>query len=142
MVFPIGGKTLLELRIDIDKIHSNSPVLNRISGDFYQTYLAGSNGNSSQSNVYLGSWIVDMSLVISSSAPSSFEMYGNIRFWKGDHPKTTIKLIVYRMSNNSTEQAELYFCGYLRKYNEIRLHKKICIFSRNRIRDRHDKICN
>jgi hypothetical protein len=123
MVFPIGGKSLLELRIDVDKIHDNCPVMNRISGDFYQTYPAGGNSkvsirDTSYSNVYLGSWIVDEP-VISSSLPLSVEIYGNVRFWKGNHPKTTIKLIVYCISNNSTEQADVVFTtisGTITKY--------------------------
>ena len=124
MLFPIGGKTSLELRIDIDKICDNSPVLNKISGSFYQNFSSTNIdkdliSNSLSQNIYLESWIVDNPIIKSLSA-SYFEIIGTVRYWKKNKaPKSDIKIIVYRFSQNTIEQAEVTFTdtvGNITKY--------------------------
>ena len=107
MLFPIGGKTLLELRIDIDKICNNCPVLNKISGNFYQILSTNSTNQDSSKNIHLESWIAD-SPTITSSSSSCMEINGIIHYWeKSNYPLTNLKIIVYRIAPNTIEQAEV-----------------------------------
>ena len=99
MVFPVGGNYFLDLRIDIDNRYHNSPVMRRISGDYYRI------DSSSSDLVYIESWIVDNPIVTSFS--SHTQINGNMRFWKGNHPLTKINVIVYPESQNNPGYSEV-----------------------------------
>lgn len=84
-----AGLRVLDLRVDIDVRYANSPVMNRISGDFYAQYrfnLPGRGGFSWR--VYRESWIIDAPTVNWSFC--EVEITGTARFWHGTHPPTTV----------------------------------------------------
>src|SRR5262245_34191022 len=59
MTAPAPGRHLLDLRVDIDPRYDNSPVMNRVSGDFYQLNRFNVPGRARKSwRVYHESWIV------------------------------------------------------------------------------------
>ncbi len=89
MTGPAPGRMLLDLRVDIDIRYNNSPVMNRISGDFYemQQFNLPIRGNFSW-RVYRESWIVDAPTVKWSRC--EVEISGTVRFWLGTHPPTTV----------------------------------------------------
>lgn len=88
---PTVANRLLDLRLDIDPRYANSPVMNRISGDFYLVYRsAPAPGRPSiWWRVYQESWIVDAPIVNWSQC--QVEITGTVRFWKGVHPATSIR---------------------------------------------------
>jgi hypothetical protein len=97
-----GGQTggtfsgnVLDLRLDIDRRYSaSSPVMNRVSADAYmrQPVVRGLTGRIFWVSTYLESWIVDAPTV--SWSRCSVEITGAIRYWKGTHPATTIRIVV------------------------------------------------
>src|ERR671919_674686 len=56
---PVAGGELLDLRVDVDPRYANSPVLDRVSGDFYTVYSIRILGRIIRWRVYRESWIVD-----------------------------------------------------------------------------------
>ena len=56
---PSSGKYHLDLRVDIDPRHANSPVLDRVSGDLFQAYAFEIWGRKYSWKVYRESWVVD-----------------------------------------------------------------------------------
>lgn len=84
----MAGKYALDLRVDIDMNHANSPVINQVSGDIYQVYHFW--GFSWR--VYQQSWIVDNPTVRWSRC--SVGITGRVRYWKGHHTKTDIEIII------------------------------------------------
>lgn len=98
MVFPVGGNYFMELRIDIDNRYHNSPIMKKISGDYYRI-------ESSSNLVYVESWIVDNHNVRSFS--THIQINGTMRFWKGNHPPTNINIKVYSDSQNNTGYSEI-----------------------------------
>jgi hypothetical protein len=55
MTSPDAGKHALDLRVDIDMRHANSPVMNRVSGDIYQVYSFTWGGHTYKWRVYSAS---------------------------------------------------------------------------------------
>ncbi|UGT45346.1 hypothetical protein LTV02_19010 [Nocardia yamanashiensis] len=88
-----GGaqQSVLELRIDVDVRYSlDSPVLNRVSGDFFQQ-PADAAGTSN----YLESWIVDAPVV--SWADERVTITGAVRYWhRSSNPATQVRITVPR----------------------------------------------
>ena len=89
MTSPNAGKYALELRVDIDILHANSPVLNRVSGDIYQVYNFNWGRFKYKWRVYRESWIVDNPSV--SWSRCSVGITGSVRYWKGFHLATGVK---------------------------------------------------
>lgn len=88
---PTAGTHHLDLRVDIDPRHANSPVMNRLSGDFYQVFRIVLPGRRPLTwRVYRESWIVDDPQVTWYRCRA--EIIGQVRFWKGVHPATTIQV--------------------------------------------------
>lgn len=82
---------VLHLRVDIDRRSQNSPVMNRVSGDFYQRFVFKYPGSIPLAwSVYRGSWIVDNPTVQWSRC--SVRITGTVRFWQGSHKTTTIRI--------------------------------------------------
>jgi hypothetical protein len=98
-----AGPNFLELRIDIDPRFANSPIMNRISGDFYQMKL----DSSTRWRTYRESWIVDLPKV--TWLESKVEVTGTVRFWKGSHPATDIQVIIPWRSLEAPGPAEVIF---------------------------------
>src|SRR5918996_1055724 len=89
---PVAGGELLDLRVDVDPRYANSPVLDRVSGDFYTVYTIRILGRIIRWRVYRESWIVDSPRVTWSRC--SVEITGSVRFWKGVHPATTVRIVI------------------------------------------------
>ncbi|HTX61913.1 MAG TPA: hypothetical protein VMC48_06345 [Methanobacterium sp.] len=89
------GNVELDLRVDITPRYKNSPVLNKISGDFYhiKSYCTpGVPKKCLQSTVYIESWIVNNPKVVKSKY--SVTITGEVKYFKGKHPKTLIKIVI------------------------------------------------
>ncbi len=83
----------LDLRIDVDPGYANSPVMNRISGDFYQLFRISLPGIPLiEWKTYTESWIVDAPKVVWSRC--QVEITGIVRFWKGTHPETSVRVVI------------------------------------------------
>lgn len=91
MSLPQPGRFVLDLRIDVDAAIDNAPVMNRVSGDFYQVFQTTLPGQPARvSKTYLESWIVDDPQVTSSGDHVDIE--GGVRFWTSSHPATTVAI--------------------------------------------------
>lgn len=91
MTAPNPGRMVLELRVDIDPRYANSPVMDRISGDLFQVHRIQLPGRPAITwRVYLESWIVDQPTVNWSRC--FVDVSGTVRFWKGTHPATSIRV--------------------------------------------------
>jgi hypothetical protein len=92
MTSPNAGKYVLDLRVDIDPRHANSPVMNRVSADMYQVYKYSWGSFNYYWRVYKESWIIDNPTVKWSNC--SVAISGKVRFWKGYHIYTTAKITI------------------------------------------------
>jgi hypothetical protein len=91
MTGPVAGRSVLDLRVDIDPRHPNSPVMDRVSGDFYNVYYWNWPGRPPFTwRMYRESWIVDAPVVTWSRC--WVEISGTVRYWKGLHKLTTIHI--------------------------------------------------
>jgi hypothetical protein len=91
MSLPQPGRFLLEMRVDVDEAVTNSPVMNRVSGDFYQAFQTTLPGQPPRiAKTYIESWIVDLPQVTWSSDHVDIE--GSVRFWTGTHAATTVAI--------------------------------------------------
>jgi hypothetical protein len=83
----------LELRVDVDpRYSSDSPVMNRVSGDFWVTRLVREGRFWRISRTYVESWIVDTPSV--SWQRCQVVVTGAVRFWQGTHPATTVTITI------------------------------------------------
>jgi hypothetical protein len=95
MTQPQPGRFSLDLRVDIDSAVSNSPVMNRVSGDFYQVFQTTAAGQPPRvAKTYIGSWIIDTPQVTGSG--DHVDISGSVRFWTGTHPATTLTIAITR----------------------------------------------
>jgi hypothetical protein len=93
MSAPLGGLDLLDLRIDIDQRYANSPVMNRVSGDFYQLNKITVPGSPPiVSRVYRESWIVNNPETTRTTGQVTIA--GTVVFRKGIHPPTTLRVVI------------------------------------------------
>ncbi len=92
MTAPAAGQSSLDLRVDIDPRHANSPVMNRVSGDFYNVFRRGTGRKPFIWKVYQESWVVDEPNVQWSRC--RVEITGKVRYYKGTHPKTLIRIVI------------------------------------------------
>jgi len=90
MTEPKAGRFELDLRVDIDPRYANSPVMDKVSGDFYQVYEFNFWGRRYRWRVYTESWIVDTPEVKWSRC--NVVITGKVRYWKGTHPATALKI--------------------------------------------------
>lgn len=89
------GKSAMDLRIDVDQRHANSPVMNRVSADMMQVRWKLSGGFPrilKPFRSYKESWIIDEPAVKWSTC--SCKITGRVRYWKGSHPKTDAEIVV------------------------------------------------
>ncbi|MGO4146701.1 hypothetical protein AB4Y77_16605 [Paenarthrobacter sp. YAF11_1] len=88
---PIGSA--LDLRLDIDaRGNAESPVMNKVSGDFYSTRFVKVAGVNQLVKTYVESWIVDIPAI--TFTDTDVHVLGTVRFWKGTHPATTVDIVV------------------------------------------------
>ncbi|MCD2441862.1 hypothetical protein LQ757_06175 [Agromyces sp. SYSU K20354] len=74
--------------MDIDpRFSKDSPVMNRVSGDFYSTRAVKDGFYWRTVRTYVGSWIIDRPTV--QWAGCAVAISGQLRFWQGIHPVTT-----------------------------------------------------
>ncbi len=92
MTAPNAGKYALDLRVDIDPRYANSPVMNRVSGDFYEVFQFSWSGKTFKWRVYRESWIVDNPTVTWSRC--SVSITGSVRYWKGIHIITNVEIVI------------------------------------------------
>jgi hypothetical protein len=86
---PTPGGSVLDLRVDIDPRSANSPIMQRISGDFYNVYRRHWPPFPPLPwRMYRESWIVDAPAVAWSRC--YVRITGTVRYWKGAHPPTTV----------------------------------------------------
>jgi hypothetical protein len=95
--------TRLELRLDVDSRYSpDSPVLNKVSGDhFTRTFRPFPPGPGAE--VYSHSWIVDSPTV--TWAGCSATITGDVRFYSGTRPATTVAIVVDWRAGTTTATA-------------------------------------
>lgn len=111
-------KKFLDLRIDIDRRYSNSDVLKKISGDFFSSFqfvFRSSFGKlkSKTWKQYLESWIVDSPKVTRSY--TNTKITGDVRFWKGNHPKTKVTITIPTAKFSKKLSANVVFEANRRK---------------------------
>ncbi|QSZ54930.1 hypothetical protein RI444_05110 [Paenarthrobacter sp. AT5] len=104
---PVGSA--VELRLDVDPRQGvESPVLNKVSGDFFSTRTVKVGGLTQVVKTYVESWIVDAPVVTINK--SDAHITGTVRFWKGTHPVTSVEVIV-SWSNGAITGAVATFTG-------------------------------
>ena len=117
---PSSGKYHLDLRVDIDPRHANSPVLDRVSGDLFQAYAFEIWGRKYSWKVYRESWVVDEPKVTWSRC--SVKITGKVRYYKGRHLNTGVEIkIPWR--NFSVGPAEVKFSTLLGSYSRYSCKK-------------------
>ncbi len=88
---PIGSA--MDLRLDIDaRGNVESPVMNKVSGDFYSTRFVKVAGVNQLVKTYVESWIVDIPAI--TFTDTDVHIVGTVRYWKGTHPATTVDIVV------------------------------------------------
>jgi hypothetical protein len=88
-VFPLV-RSLLDLRVDIDRTYANSAVMNRVSADMFRQMP--SIWPNPPSRVYQESWIIDSPQV--TWRPCEVEIRGTVRWWRGIHPPTSARIVI------------------------------------------------
>lgn len=89
---------LLELRVDIDPRYNYSPVLNIVSGDFYQ--------NPRTQRIYRRkSWIVDKPTI--SKSQEQVKLTGMLEYYRGTHPQMEVSIVI--SPDQNPMQAEASF---------------------------------
>lgn len=134
MISPNAGKYVLDLRIDIDPRHVNSPVMNRVSADVYEVKKYTWGKYNWVWRVYKESWIIDNPAVTWSRC--SVGITGKLRFWKGYHIFTTAKIVIpwegsqigpAEVSLSSKFSSTVFSCTKKSSYfRDIQLEVDIC----------------
>jgi hypothetical protein len=110
MTTPTAGRLALDLRVDIDPRYPNSPVMNRISGDFYNVFRTippGLGSRPLQWRIYRESWIVDAPVIKWSRC--FVDISGRVRYWKGLHTLTSIDIRIAWGNFRAAGPAEVTF---------------------------------
>jgi len=114
MTAPSAGRYVLDLRVDIDPRYANSPVMDKVSGDIFQLFrihkpfpAPGLPGRFLSWRVYRESWIVDKPRVKWSKC--QVEITGRVRYWKGGHPDTDVRIVIPWGAFKSIGPAEVTF---------------------------------
>jgi hypothetical protein len=93
MTAPTAGAYELDLRVDIDVRHANSPVMQRVSGDVYQVFVYRFPGRPPiRWRVYRYSWIINAPTV--TWFRCRVEIDGAVHFWKGGHLATNAHIVI------------------------------------------------
>ncbi|WP_205525606.1 hypothetical protein [Pyxidicoccus trucidator] len=109
---PGPSNSELDLRVDIDPSQAHSPVMNRISGDFYRVFRASLPGRPAYTwRNYLESWIVDAPHV--TRFINRVVVTGTVRFWRGSHSTTELKLVIPWAAFSPAGPAEATFTSMM-----------------------------
>lgn len=93
----------LELRLDVDTRYSaDSPVMNKVSGDHF-TRTSRPFPPDAGAEVYSHSWIVDDPAVTFERCNATIT--GDVRFFSGARPATTVRIVVDWQSGTTTAAA-------------------------------------
>ena len=92
MTSPNASRFELDLRVDIDPRHQNSPVLDRVSGDIFEVYRWTFGSRVFKWRVFRYSWIVDDPRVAWSRC--KVDIAGKMRRWKGGGVATTVTVSI------------------------------------------------
>jgi hypothetical protein len=92
MTAPNAGRHALDLRVDIDPRHANSPVMDRVSGDSFQVFRFNWGGRVYKWRIYRESWIIDSPSV--TWYRCRVEISGTVRYWKGVHADTDVVISI------------------------------------------------
>jgi hypothetical protein len=92
MTTPYSGRYLLDLRVDIDPRHANSPVMERVSGDLYQIFHFRWFRRTFHWRIYRESWIVQVPTFAWDRC--RVEIAGEVHFWKGGHARTDVRIVI------------------------------------------------
>ncbi|MCK5607291.1 hypothetical protein KAR91_35740, partial [Candidatus Pacearchaeota archaeon] len=125
MTEPYSGKHSLDLRVDIDSRHANSPVLGKVSGDLYQVYTFKLWKKAYSWSVYKGSWVVDEPTVICNKC--SVTVKGKVRYYKGYHLATHVEINIPFM-RYSMGPADVKFTYRSRRLMRFSCKKKSLAF--------------
>lgn len=108
MTAPTGGRDLLDLRVDIEERYPNSPVMKRVSGDFFQVNRLNLPGSPPRVwRVYRESWILPSPQL--TWGQYSVEIVGVVTFWNGIHPPTKVRVRIPWSSAGVIGPAEVSF---------------------------------
>lgn len=101
--------SILELRVDVDPRSPDSPVLNKLSGDFFrQNFLpTGPLPPSTPARVYVESWIVEDPSAVWSDCRVT--LVGEVKFYNRDQPATTIQVSIPWSQGTGIGPAEVTF---------------------------------
>ncbi len=92
MTSPNAGGYELDLRVDIDPRSTNSPVMDRVSGDIYRVYRFNWMGRVIRWRVYERSWVVNSPTVTWSRC--SVRITGSVSYFTGLHLFTTLTVTI------------------------------------------------
>lgn len=92
MSTPSSGQYALDLRVDIDPRSATSPVMNCLSGDLYRVFRLQFFGHVYRWTIYQESWVLENPTVTWSQCEVNIS--GDISFWKGAHPTTTLDVTI------------------------------------------------
>ena len=96
------GKQRLDLRIDVDSRIADSAAMGRVSGDIFRIDKVVVPGEPpKESEVYEESWILEQPK--KKTTTKTITITGAIRFWNGEHPNTTAKIVIPVKKNASAE---------------------------------------
>ncbi len=105
----------LELRLDVDPRYStDSPVLNKVSGDHFRTTMVLWPARRGGTDVYSHSWIVDSPSVTWSRC--SAVITGTVRFFSGSTPATTVRIVVSWRTWSATTATVTFSGGVNQSY--------------------------
>ena len=108
MTTPSPSRELLDLRVDVDQRHDNSPIVNRVSGDLYQLNRLAMPGTPPQSwRVYRESWIVEAP--VTRWSDDAVEITGTVKYWLGIHPDTTLTIRIPWATGQGVGPAQVVF---------------------------------
>jgi len=113
MTSPTAGAEDLVLRVDIDSRGTFSPVLDRLSGDFYTVRSLNWGGRVYRWRSYASSWIVDSPQV--TWAPCQVRVTGRIRYWKAGNRFTSVEVTIPWSGGKMAGPAQVVFRDILRK---------------------------
>ena len=129
-------RATLDLRVDIDERLANSPVMNRISGDFYSSrfVLDGPLRSFRTMKTYRESWIVDNPRVLWRRC--SVAITGRVRWWKGSHLPTDVTVIIpwnlgamgpAQVTMVEGASTDVYSCAYRSdSFRQVQLETDYC----------------
>ena len=121
----------LDLRIDVDQRHAQSPVMNKISGDIYQSFHSE---DGASWKIYLQSWIVREPTT--EIDVTEVRISGEVEFWNDPLvesnlgiriPRTSTSVGPAKVTISSEDEQHAYSCEWKsNKFRQLDLEIDIC----------------